>query len=128
MDHIFVRMTYCLPQGLFKPTRNLCDRVEFVQKLVDSFWKRWTRDVFPTLVIQKKWQMKRRNLQVGDVVTYVEENAVRGKWTLGRVIEVYPGQDGRIRNVKLKTSVGEHTRLITKIAVVYPVEGYDKEE
>jgi hypothetical protein len=68
---------------------------------------------------------ERRNLQVGDVGTYVEENAARGKWTLVRVIEVYPGQDGRIRNVKLKTSVGEYTRPITKIAVVYPADGYD---
>jgi hypothetical protein len=57
----------------------------------------------------KEMACERRNLQVGDVGTYVEENAARGKWTLVRVFEVYPGQDGRIRNVKLKTSVGEYT-------------------
>ena len=57
----------------------------------------------------------------------VEENAVRGLWTLGKVIETYPGRDGRIRNVKLKTALGEHTRPVTKVAVVYPVEGYSEE-
>ena len=121
------RATSEVPQGPFKQTRNPHDRVEFIQKLVDSFWKRWTRDVFPTLVLRKKWQLERRNLQVGDVVTYVEENAVRGKWTLGKVIETYPGRDGQIRNVKLKTPLGEYTIPVTKVAVVYPVEGYGEE-
>ena len=115
------------PQGPFKPTRNPPDRVEFIQKPVDSFWKRWTRDVFPTLVLRKKWQLERRNLQVSDVVTYIEENAVQRNWTLGKVIETYPGRDGQIRNVKLKTPLGEYTRPVNKVAVVYPVEGYGEE-
>ncbi len=83
--------------------------------------------MFPTLVIRKKWQVERRNVRVGDVVTYVEENAVRGKWTLGRIIEVYPGRDGRIRNAKVRTSLGEYTRPVTKVAVIYPAEGNDEE-
>ena len=28
------------------------------KRTVDSFWKRWTRDVFPTLVPRKKWQCR----------------------------------------------------------------------
>ena len=126
-DVLLGRATSEVPQGPFKPTKNPRNRVEFIQRLVDSFWKRWTRDVFPTLVIRKKWQVERRNVRVGDVVTYVEENAVRGKWTLGRIIEVYPGRDGRIRNVKVRTSLGEYTRPVTKVAVIYPAEGYDEE-
>ena len=42
-----------------------------------------------------------------------------------RVIEVYPGTDGRVRNVKVKTPAGEYSRPVTKIAVIYPAEGYD---
>ena len=58
-DVLLGRATSEVPQGPFKPTRNLRNRVELVQKLVDSFWKRWTRDVFPTLVKRKKWQVER---------------------------------------------------------------------
>jgi hypothetical protein len=112
----------------FKPTKNLRERFEFVQKLVDSFWKRWSRDVYPSLVLRKKWQVERRNVQVNDVVTYIDDNAIRGKWMLGRIVEVYPGQDGRIRNVRVKTSVGQYIRPVTKIAVIYPTEGYNEEE
>jgi hypothetical protein len=65
---------------------------------------------------------------VNDVVTYIDDNAIRGKWMLGRIVEVYPGQDGRIRNVRVKTSVGQYIRPVTKIAVIYPTEGYNEEE
>ena len=41
---------------------------------------------------------------------------------MGRIIEVYPGPDGRVRNVKVKTNTGEYSRPITKIAVIQPAE------
>ncbi|XP_068739565.1 uncharacterized protein [Montipora capricornis] len=44
-----------IPQGPFKGTNNPRHRVKFVQKIIDSFWKRWNRDVFPSLVPRKKW-------------------------------------------------------------------------
>ena len=119
-DILLGRSTAEVPQGTFKQTKNPRDRVEFVQRLVDSFWKRWSRDVFPSLVPRKKWRADRRNVQVNDMVMYAEDNAVRGKWTLGRIIEVYPGEDGRTRNVKVKTATGEYSRPVTKIALIYP--------
>ena len=98
--------------------------MEFVQRIINSFWKRWSRDVFPSLIPRKKWRVERRNLQVGDVVTVADETAVRGKWTMGKIVDVFAGSDGRIRNVKVKTPKGVYSRPITKIAVIYPVEGY----
>ena len=53
----------------------------------------------------------------------VDSNAVRGKWSLGRITAVFPGPDGRVRNVKVKTSAGEYSRPITKVAVIHPAEG-----
>ena len=34
-------------QGPFLKKKNPRHRVEFLQQILDSFWKRWTRDVFP---------------------------------------------------------------------------------
>ena len=99
--------------------------MEFIQKIVDSFWRRWTRDVFPLLVPRKKWNTSRRSVQVDDFALVAEPNAVRGIWIIGRV-EVYPGQDGRVRKVKVKTPTGEYSRPITKIAVIQPAEGFDQ--
>ena len=72
-----------------------------------------------------KWHVQKRNVAVGDLVTVADQNAVRGKWTLGRVSKVYPGAHGRVRNVRVKTATGEYSRPVTKIAVIHPAEGDD---
>ena len=124
-DMLLGRTTSQVPQGPFKETQNPRHRVEFVQRIVDSFWKRWNRDVFPTLVPRRKWRVERRNVRIGDVVTVADENAVRGSWAMGRITDVFPGADGKVRNVKVKTSKGVYRRPVTKIAVIYPAKGYD---
>ena len=125
-DMLLGRATSEVPQVRpFKATNNPRRRVEFVQRLVDSFCKRWSRDVFPSLLPRKKWHVENRNVQADDLVTLTDSNVVRGKWTVGRILEVYPGSDRRVRNVRVKTATGEYNRPVTKIAVIYPVEGYD---
>ncbi|XP_065070935.1 uncharacterized protein LOC135695695 [Rhopilema esculentum] len=123
-DLLLGRATPEVPQGPFQETKDPRQRVEFVQKIVKSFWKRWIRDVFPSLVPLKKWHMDRRNVQPDDTVIVAESNAIRGKWNIGRILEVFPGPDGRVRNVKVKTATGEYSRPVTKIAVICPAEGY----
>jgi hypothetical protein len=51
-----------------------------------------------------------------------DDNAVRGKWTIGRVTKVHPGKDKRVRNVTVLTSGKEYSRPITKISVIHPAE------
>jgi len=53
-DMLLGRATPQVPQGPSKDTRNPRHRVEFVQRSVDSFWKRSDRDVFSTLVPRRK--------------------------------------------------------------------------
>ena len=96
-----------------------------MQRIVDSFWKRWTRDVFPTLVPRKKWHVENCNVVVDDIVTVADQNSVRGKWAVGRVTKVHPGADRRVQNVTVKTATGEYSCPVTKIAVIHPAEGDD---
>ena len=44
---------------------------------------------------------------------------------MDRIVDVFPGADGKVRNVKVKTAKGVYSRPVTKIAVIYPSEGYD---
>ena len=115
-----------VPQGPFRDTKDPRKRVEFVQRIVDSFWRRWTRDVFPSLFPRKKWNTTTRDVKVNDVVMVADDNAIRGKWTIGRVTKVFTGRDNRVRNVAVMTSGKEYNRPITKIAVIHPAE--DSEE
>ena len=128
-DILLGRSASEVPQGPFRRTKNPRHRIEFVQKLVDSFWTKWGRDVLPSLVLRKKWHTQRRDVNVNGVVIYVDENAVRGKWTIGRIIKTFPGQDGKTRNVKInKTLSGQYVRPVTKIVVIVPVDGNRKLE
>ena len=69
---------------------------------------------------------EKRNVRVDDSVMVETFGAVRGKWNVGRVIKrFFPGHEGSIRNVKVKTRTGEYERPITKIAVIYPAEGFE---
>ena len=124
-DMLLGRATSHVPQGPFKETNNPRQRVEFVQKIVDSFWKRWTRDVFPSLFPRKKWNAEKRNVQVDDFVIVQTPNAIRGNRNIGRIANVYPGQDGKVRNVRVKTGTEEYDRPVTKIVVVHPADGYE---
>lgn len=47
-----------VPQGPFRETKNPRHWFEFCQKIVDSFWRAWSRDVLPALNQRKKWQTK----------------------------------------------------------------------
>ena len=124
-DLLLGRATSEVPQGPFNDTKNPRRRLEFVQRIVDSSWKRWRRDIFPSLAPRKKWHVEKRDVQVDNVVTLADSNTVRVKLAVGRIINVYPGSDGRVRNIRVKTATGEYNHPVTKIAVSHPAEGYD---
>ena len=123
-DILLGRATNTVPQGPFRHTENPRHRFEFCQKIVDSFWKKWSRDVLPSLVPRKKWKVEKRNVAVNDFVIMADSNAVRGRWSAGRILQVFPGEDGLVRNVEVKTASGTYMRPITKICVIYPAEGF----
>ena len=47
---------------------------------------------------------------------------IPAKWPLGKIIEVYPGQDGLIRVVSVKTASGVYKRPVNKVALLLPFE------
>lgn len=69
-----------LPLGLFDKNDLHCRRAwRQAQYLVNLFWRRWTREYVPTLLERKKWNVPRRNLQIGDLVLIADETFSRGK-------------------------------------------------
>ena len=103
------------PQVTDELAFNPRNRWRLIQNLVKIFWKRWREEFLATLNTRKKWREKKDNLKVGDVVLVVDQNAPRGQWPLGRVEEVFPGQDGRVRVVQVSTRGHKFTRPITRL-------------
>ena len=123
-DLILGRASPDVPQGPFKERCSHKYRFDFVQQVVQCFWKRWTREVFPALVINPKWHVERRSVQKGDVVLIDDANEFRGKWTMGVVVESIPSLDGRIRRVKVMYKNPNETveRAVQKLIVLVPVD------
>ena len=105
--------------GLFLDTDLILRRQwRFAQRLADHFWAKWVREYLPTLNLRSKWNREAREAQIGDIVVIVDENRLRGLWLKGRVISVFPGRDGHVRVVVVKTQHGVFKRPVTKICVV----------
>jgi len=69
----------------------------------------------PSLTVRQKWTKEEIPLKQGDVVFISEDNIPRGKWKLGKVVDTFPGKDGRIHTVRVQTKKGMINRPVQKL-------------
>lgn len=102
---------------------NRLTRYEYIQKLFQHFWKRWSQDYISSLQTRNKWKKTQPCLlKPGALVLLRDETCPPLHWPLARVTELHPGQDGVVRVVSLKLSNGSVLkRSIAKICVL-PLE------
>ena len=82
--------------------------------LVDSFWKRWSRDYVAALQARPKWRSEEPNICVDDIVLLVDDQCRRGDWKIGRVVATDGGE--LVRTVIVRTASGkEFSRDRTKV-------------
>ena len=91
------------------------ERWKRVHSLVNQFWKQFLLEYIPLLSKRSKWQKERPNLEVGEVVLQLDPNLPRGQWQMGVVEEVFPGDDGKVRRCRIRTTTGTYERPITKL-------------
>ena len=111
--------TVCMPPGIFNDGDTSSRRLwRQTQALADQFWRRWLREYAPGLACRQKWARETRNLARGDLVLLMEDDMPRGRWPLGRVMEVMPGPDGRVRSALVRVRGGEVHRPARRICVL----------
>ncbi|XP_071490098.1 uncharacterized protein [Diadema antillarum] len=89
-----------------------------VQYLATVFWRRWQAEYLPLLQERQKWLIPRRNLAVNDLVLVADERAPRGQWPLEKVSQVYPGNDGLVRQAEIKVGSVFLRRPISKLCML----------
>ncbi|XP_055714219.1 uncharacterized protein LOC129808464 [Phlebotomus papatasi] len=99
---------------------NRLTRWQFLQRLVQEFWKRWYSEYVTSLQPRQKWRNNEENLKIGDLVLLRSDN-FKGLWTLGRISEVHPGADSIVRVVTVKTPTGTYRRAVNRLARL-PIE------
>jgi len=57
-------------------------------------------------------------VQIGDLVLLAEDKVARNRWPMGRVGEVFTGEDGGVRSARVKTAGNVFHRPVTKICLL----------
>ena len=106
-----------IPEGSCVPhSSSLIKRWYLWQSVVQHFWQRWSKEYLCHLQRYAKWNVPSENLKVGDVVCLRgEQITTPTQWILGRIKEVHPGPNGKVRVVTMKTPRGIYRRPVTKI-------------
>ncbi|KAK6194435.1 hypothetical protein SNE40_000069 [Patella caerulea] len=112
---LLLRSGPTIPSGIFVKQDLYQRRWRQVQYLADIFWHRWLREYLPALQARQKWFVPKRNLEEGDLVLIKDDKTPRYQWPLGLIVNTYPGKDGFVRSVKVKTQIGVFDRPVDKI-------------
>ena len=135
-DLLLGRTNIKAPPDMYSKDKNYKYRLEFMERILNSFWKKWHRDFFPTLIIRQKWHVDKRNMCVGDIVLVKDSNAIRGQWRLAQVIAVESSRDGKVRDVTLRYKLQKPGKMYTglddicikrsvhRLIVLLPVEEF----
>lgn len=94
---------------------HVLSRHDLMDKLVQSFWKRWRTDYLHTLQSRQKWNTPSTPITVGTVVILITDNTPPLHWPLGVVEEVFPGSNGITRIVRVKTATGSYLRPVVRL-------------
>lgn len=89
-----------------------------VQYLATLFWRRWTKEYLPALQQRNKWTNSKSN----DVVIVTDEALPRNVWPVGRVLSVFPGDDGLVRSAQVKTATSTLMRPVSKLCLLETVD------
>lgn len=97
------------------------NRYQHIQQMVGHFWKRWHKEYINQLQTRDKWKIQRKNMEVGQMVLIKDDNLPPANWRLGRIFEVYPGQDQVVRVAAVKTATSLVKRPVNKLCLL-PIE------
>ncbi|XP_028416322.1 uncharacterized protein LOC114540241 [Dendronephthya gigantea] len=95
------------------------------QLLANHYWRRWLREYIPTLQERKKWNEPKRNLQVDDLVFIADDNVPRNTWPMGRIVDVFPGPDGRVRTIDVRSKNSVYRRPVAKVCLLEAADDQD---
>ncbi|GFT23271.1 uncharacterized protein NPIL_648341, partial [Nephila pilipes] len=96
---------------------NIVLRWNYIQKVRENLKQGFKREYLGFL--RSSVTKREDKINVGDIVLIGTDDKKRLHWLLGRVLELFPGKDGIIRLVKLRTEKGEVLRPIQRL---YPLE------
>ena len=59
-----------------------------ILRIANEFCSRWKKEYLQSLQEHQKWEGKRRNFKIGDIVVVYQNNVSRNHWPMARIINV----------------------------------------
>lgn len=97
---------------------NRLSRWQLVQQMLENFWRRWSLEYFHSLQVRRKWTQNGDNIPIGTLVLVRNNNLPPSKWMMGKIIDVHPGSDSRVRVGTIRTAHTELKRPITQLCLL----------
>ncbi|XP_018402190.1 PREDICTED: uncharacterized protein LOC108779300 [Cyphomyrmex costatus] len=108
--------------NLMQIQTNRLTRWQHLEQMRQHFWKRWSNDYLLQLQHRIKWCANHGpSIQIGQLVICREDGTPPLKWVLGRILEIFLGEDNIVRAATVKTATGSYKRPASKLAVL-PIE------
>ncbi|GFV72620.1 integrase catalytic domain-containing protein [Trichonephila clavipes] len=98
-------ITSIVEPDLTNLNENRLDNWQKITKIIQLIWKRWSVDYLNSLQQRNKWHFEKK-AKIGDMVIIKEDNLPSCQWSLGRINNIYPGKDSKVRVVEVKTTRG----------------------
>ena len=115
------------PPGEFsKPDIYSRKRWRRIQHIANEFWSLWKKEYLQSLQERQKWEGKRRNFKIGDIVAVYQNNVSRNHWPMARIIDLNSDKKRLVRSALLRmgersgneNSKRELERPIDKIVLI----------
>ena len=90
---------------------------QHVQFVGHHFWSRWLREYLNQMINRSKWKSAtpQESIKIGTLVILKEDNLPPMSWKLGRIVDVYPGEDKIVRVVSVHKSTGTYKRSLKRL-------------
>ncbi|XP_025190342.1 uncharacterized protein LOC112590942 [Melanaphis sacchari] len=114
-EHFFIGQPLLAPlEEVIAPTQySLNNRWKLLNQCAQAFWRRWRDEYLQILQTKGRWTADAPNLAVNDIVIIKDPQSPPLTWRMARILETVSGTDGVVRVVRLRTSTGTLTSLIT---------------
>ncbi|XP_037821167.1 uncharacterized protein LOC119610134 [Lucilia sericata] len=110
-------LTPAEPEEVSSPL-SIVNRWRKIKALQQEFCHRWKQEYLKELHKRNKWKFSQIDLKENDLVALKSEPTCPTEWRLGRIVKIYPGPDGKVRVVDLKTQNGIIKRPIHKLVLL----------
>ncbi|UYV64112.1 hypothetical protein LAZ67_2006597, partial [Cordylochernes scorpioides] len=97
-----------------------------VQKLRETIRQRFSKEYLGFL--RQNTRNKTKSIKEGDVVLMEVDNKKRTEWPIGVIEKTYPGKDGIVRVVMIKTKRGNFLRPVQRLFFLESSENHSKED